>query len=141
MAHSLPLRRCAEQALGQGATALRVDLSHCSHMDSTFLGTLLTLQRLVAGQGQCAFALVAPSTQCRCVLRQMGVESIFAVVPAEEPAPETWDELPCALDDCQGIQQNVVQAHQELAKVEGPAAESIRAVVRCMARAQEEKRS
>ena len=43
MGHSLPLRHAAEDALADGANVVRVDLSGCEHVDSTFVGTLLVL--------------------------------------------------------------------------------------------------
>lgn len=137
MAHSLPLRRFVEQALGHGAVRVRGDLSRCTYMDSTFVGTLLTLQRFVADRGLNAFALVSPSSQCGGLLKQMGLEGFFPVVPAEEDFPQAWVELSCAVDDCQRLQQNVVQAHQELAGIEGPAGESFREVARCLRQAQD----
>jgi len=44
-AHGMALRGYAEQAFAAGATGLRIDLRHCTYMDSTFLGTLLFLKR------------------------------------------------------------------------------------------------
>src|SRR5436309_2251239 len=73
MANSLPLRRLAEQALAGGATALRVDLRRCTHMDSTFLGTLLQLKR-AAGRKGASLVLVSPSPECHELLRQMALE-------------------------------------------------------------------
>src|SRR5262245_17313938 len=44
---SLPMRRLAERGIEAGITLLRIDLRECTYMDSTFLGTLLTLKKLV----------------------------------------------------------------------------------------------
>src|SRR5436305_12510514 len=89
MHHSPAVRRYAEQNLTVGTTALSVDLRRCSHMDSTFLGTLLFLKRLVERCDEGTFALISPSPQCRQLLREMGLEKIFAVVDGEELAPDT----------------------------------------------------
>src|SRR3977135_3740016 len=78
MHHSPAVRRYAEQSLTVGTTALSVDLRRCTHMDSTFLGTLLVLKRLVERREEGTFVLTSPSAQCRQLLREMGLEKIFA---------------------------------------------------------------
>src|SRR4051794_12764395 len=90
MPHSLPPRRLAEQRLAGGVTAIRVDLRHCTYMDSTFMGTLLFLKRAVDRRGQGEFALLSPSPECGKLFRQMGLDAVYPVVTAEEPAPDTW---------------------------------------------------
>ena len=134
MAHSLPLRRFAEQNLAEGVSAIRVDLRHCIYMDSTFLGTLLFLKRAVDRRGQGEFALLSPSPECRRLFQQMGLDTIYPVVTAEEPAADTWTELTGGTEDVPALQHNVVQAHQELAGLPGPSGEAFRAVVRCLER-------
>jgi len=141
MTHSLPLRRYAEQGLAGGATALRVELRYCVYMDSTFLGTLLNLKRARGREGPVDFALVCPSPECCRLLHQTGVDDVFPVVTAEGLSATAWTELPCALEDVNACKRNVVQAHQELAGVPGPAAEPFRAVARCLAEAEERERS
>jgi len=126
MHHSPAVRRYAEQSLTVDTTALSVDLRHCIYMDSTFLGTLLFLKRLVERREEGAFALISPSPQCRQLLREMGLEKIFTVVDAEEPAPNVWTELKSGPGDLITFKRNVVQAHQELGRLEGPAGETFR---------------
>jgi anti-anti-sigma factor len=132
MVQSQPLRRFAEQCLADGARCFRIDLRHCSHMDSTFLGTLLCLKRSIDGRGRGELTLVSPSELCRRILEQMGLDGVFPTATAEEPAAE-GAELPSDLQDACGFKRNVLQAHQELASLPGPAGEPFRAVVRCLA--------
>jgi anti-anti-sigma factor len=126
MHHSPAVRRFAEQHLTGEALALYVDLRHCTHMDSTFLGTLLFLKRLVEHRPGGTFALLSPSPQCRQLLQQMGLEKIFAILSMEEPAPGVWTELPSGPKDLTGFKRNVVQAHQELGQLDGPAGATFR---------------
>jgi anti-anti-sigma regulatory factor len=119
MAHGLPLRQYAEASLDQGATVLRVDLQHCDYMDSTFLGTLVCLSRKF---GRCTpegFGLVNPSARCRELLAKMKLDAVLPVRAADLPRG-SWTELPSDKDD-EGFQSCVVQAHQALASVPGPA--------------------
>ena len=128
----LPLRRSAEQALAAGAGALRFDLRRCTHMDSTFLGTLLCLKRRLE-QGGGELVLISPSPQCCRVLQQMGVEGLFPVRQEEEPATDDWTELCGDMQDVEGFRCNVAHAHEELASLEGPAGAQFREVVRSLA--------
>jgi anti-anti-sigma factor len=132
MGDGLALRRAAEQALAEGASTLRLDLRRCTYMDSTFLGTLHVLLRAFDPQGRGHFALVSPSPQCDRLLLQMGLADFFPVVAAEEPDVSAWAVLPCAWTDAGAFQDQVVEAHRELASLEGPAGEPFRAVVRCL---------
>src|SRR4051812_3280366 len=42
-----PVRQIVDEALENGVSAIRVDLRHCDYMDSTFIGTLLILRRMM----------------------------------------------------------------------------------------------
>jgi anti-sigma B factor antagonist len=137
MALSPGVRRCADQGLARGVAVLRVDLRHCSYMDSTFLGTLLCLQRGLAGRGRGEVVLVSPSPEISRLFQQMGVDDLFPVRVEEESREGDWKELgtgPEDLPTCKGL---VVQAHQELATLPGPAGETFRQVVRTLAKAEE----
>jgi len=134
MHHGLPLRRAAEQALLQGAMAVRVDLHLCNYMDSTFLGTLLFLLRAAACRGIPDFALVAPSPACRQLIQQMGLEDVYPIAPGEAPPDAGWTELPVAQPGTESFNRNVARAHQELANVPGPAAAQFQRVADCLAK-------
>jgi anti-anti-sigma factor len=132
MPQGLALRRFAEQCLAANMTVFRIDLRLCTYMDSTFLGTLLFLHRTIARGGEGALFLVAPSPQCAQLLRQMGLDNVFATARATEPATGTWTELSGAPDDAEAFKRTVVQAHEELATLPGAAGEAFRAVTRCL---------
>jgi anti-anti-sigma regulatory factor len=131
MTHALPIRRLAEQGLACGATQLRIDLRHCTYMDSTFLGTLIVLLKAVFARGRRdGFALVCPSAACCKLLQQMGVDDLFPRVTAEEVDATAWTPLGGEMDDVQSFKCNVVQAHVELANQPGPAAQTFGPIAR-----------
>ncbi|MGE0824344.1 MAG: STAS domain-containing protein [Candidatus Binatia bacterium] len=127
------VRRYAEQSLSAGPTVLSVDLRHCIHMDSTFLGTLLFLKRLVERREESSFALLSPSPRCRQLLQEMGMEKIFVIEDVEELPPDIWTELESGSENVTAFKRNVVQAHQELGRLDGPAGETFRALATEMA--------
>jgi anti-anti-sigma factor len=130
MTHGLPVRRLAERALERGATHLRFDLRDCTYMDSTFLGTLLTLKKAVDRTGG-RLTLLTPSTACVKILHQMGLTDVLPAQAEDADPQASWAELVCETND-PAFRRNVVQAHEELAALPGPAGEQFKAVIRCM---------
>lgn len=131
-AHQCPaFRRFAEEALSGHARRLQVDLSECEYFDSTFLGTLLHLRKTPGQDGGSMLTLVAPSEQCLQILGRMGARSLFRIDnggPVDDS--QQWHILPeeqpgqCGFD----FKKNVVDAHQELAKVDGPMQDKYRMI-------------
>jgi anti-anti-sigma factor len=132
MNQSLTFRTFAEQCLAEGATVIQVDLSRCTFMDSTFVGTLLYLKRAAHKKDHGEFFLLAPSPQCVKLIKQMGAEGVFPTTATVAPAGCVWCDLPSDVKDLPAFRLNVLQAHRELANLEGPAAGSFREVVRCL---------
>jgi anti-anti-sigma factor len=116
--HSLPLRRCADRSLDRGATELRIDLRGCTYMDSTFLGTLLFLQRKTQERKQARMVLISPSLACRQLLRQMDLEGFFAAEEQPSEPVNGWVELD-GDQETEWTKQSILQAHQELARTVG----------------------
>lgn len=139
--HSLGLRRCAEQHLADGASALEVDLHECEYLDSTFLGTLVALRRSAQRAGACRFQLVAPSPACQKLLHQMALDRLFTITCEAAADAGLWTEVAAEADDVRAFQRNVVEAHQELAGLEGPAGTAFRAVASSLAQALEDDKS
>jgi anti-sigma B factor antagonist len=143
MNQSMPLRRCVEGFLDRGVRRVRVDLRDCTYMDSTFLGTLLTLKKTAANRstlgGKVELALNAPSTACARILHQMGLDGFLPTQEAELEQTGEWTQLVCEPDDAHSFRRNIAQAHEELASLPGPAGEQFKAVVRCMNQADKDK--
>jgi anti-anti-sigma factor len=140
MTQSFPMRRFAERCVASGTRIIRVDLRHCAYMDSTFLGSLLALRGAVTQREAGEMVLVSPSGPCSRLLEQMGILDMFTVVHEEEGATSDWVELPCDTGDLSSFKRNIVQAHEELAKVPGATGEEFRKVVQCMNEAEKTSR-
>lgn len=130
--NSLPMRLHAERALAAGTTIVRVDLRDCSYMDSTFLGTLLTLKKAVDKKGQ--FQLISPSVGCQKLFNQMGLTGMFAT-QVEDPVADTiWTDLATEQDQ-NSLKRNCATAHEALADLPGEAGKQFEQVARCLAQA------
>ena len=110
-------------------------------MDSTFLGTLLTLRKTLTQRCGSELILIAPSLACTRILQQMGLADVFPPQAIEPAADAVWTELANEGNDPNSFKRNVAQAHEELASLPGPAGEQFKAVVRCMTKAESEKPS
>lgn len=121
-------RRFVEDCLSQGAPEVQLDLADCSHIDSTFLGTLLALKRLAdRRRPPCRLTVRGLSLPCRQVLRQAGLDQLF---PSAEGAPATceWTPVPAQRGATGELQEQMVVAHQALAQLPGPAGEQFRPI-------------
>jgi len=135
---STAVRLFAEKCLETDRVEIRFHLGDCTYMDSTFLGTLLCLSRLLARLGKGMLSLISPSAECQRLLEQMGIREMLPAVDAPEALEGPWiplsDEI-CNLDsshlDSSHLDSHfrtVVEAHQELASLPGPAGEQFKAV-------------
>jgi anti-anti-sigma factor len=131
MAYGLPVRRLAERAIEGGAARVHFDLRDCTHMDSTMIGTMLTIQKTLERAGG-KLTLLAPSVACSRILEQMGLADHLATRSAEADPAGPWADLASGADDAGSFKRNVVQAHEELAALPGKAGEQFKAVIRCM---------
>jgi anti-anti-sigma factor len=133
MYQSPAVRKFAEESLPGGVRSLRMDLRRCTHLDSTFLGTLLCLKRTFLDHRRGEFALVSPSSECRQLLHQMGLDDIFPVLETEEPRGSAWTILADDAQDVHAFRQNVVRAHEALAQLGASQREQFGAVAACLA--------
>lgn len=128
MRESATVAAFAEHCLAAGATRVRVDLSRCVYLDSTFLGTLLSVKRSIGRLSEGSFALLAPTAECRELLQRMKLDQVFPIEDARLAEPSDWTNLPCQAPEGDRFETNVITAHQELANVEGPCGAAFRAL-------------
>jgi anti-anti-sigma factor len=128
---SCAVRKFVEKQLQQGGLCL--DLGTCDYMDSTFLGTLLGLQRSGARRGAGRLLLVSVSPECVHLFQQMGVERLFPLVARQESTTGEWNPLPEDSADAGGRKVTVLKAHQELAQLPGAAGAQFRPVAALLA--------
>lgn len=82
---SASLRTAVNDALADGNTTVLVDLSGVTFVDSTGLGSLVTLHQSSARHGA-VVALVAPSESVQHVLRLLGVDDVVPTYAAAQHA-------------------------------------------------------
>lgn len=126
------LRAYCESRLDADHPTLFVDLHECEHFDSTFLGTLLCLQKLYGRPGGHSVVLVSPSDTCEQTLRRMSAHLLFPFETHERPDESRWEQI--AGEGCNRaaleFQQQVVDAHNQLAAVPGALGDLYRPIAR-----------
>jgi anti-anti-sigma regulatory factor len=119
------LRSFCEAALPAERPTLYVHLQDCEHFDSTFLGTLLCLQKLHGTAGGETVVIVSPSETCEQALRRMSAHLLFPFESRELPDEIEWTQIAGDGTDRSSLefQKQVVDSHNELAAVPGPVGE------------------
>ena len=116
------LRSFCESELSSSRTTLYVDLHGCEHFDSTFLGTLLCLQKVHGKAGGQSVVLVTPAESCHQALKRMGAHLLFPIQAVDPPDQAEWTVISGTQTsrDSQEFRRQVVDAHSQLAAVPGP---------------------
>jgi anti-anti-sigma factor len=135
MLESPAVRETATERLSSGPCALRIDLRDCTMMDSTFSGTLLSLKRQLDKVGG-TLTLVSPSPKVVELLQQMGLENFYPV-DVSERVDGTWSDILVSSTNVERLKRMIVDAHDELARVPGPSADTFRTVVEELRRSDE----
>lgn len=84
---SRELRRRVESCLHEGHTAVVIDITELTHMDSSGLAALISAHQLTQ-QRQGQLALVVGTDHVRRTLEVRGVDRLFAIYPTRDEGIE-----------------------------------------------------
>lgn len=126
MLESPAVEALVESQQARGVRDVRVDLRDCTTLDSTFSGTLLWLSRQLDAKGG-KVTLVSPSARVVDLLREMGIDDFYPVERTPR-AEGPWVEVEPEHPEAERLRTVVLDAHEELARVPGPAAKTFRDV-------------
>lgn len=128
MTESPAVKETASERLARGVREVRIDLRDCTMIDSTFSGTLLALERMLVRVGG-TLTLVSPSPKVVELLHQMGIEDFYRIERTERPEHrDGWVPIAPVGRGIEKLRRAVIDAHDELARVPGPQAETFRGV-------------
>ena len=110
----------AAKPLEQPGTKVVVDLWACDHLDSTFLGCLVDMQRRVGRTNPPRFSVSAPPEKVRKLLGATRLD-VFIQTTAETPTLIS-DYVTLTASDPAGpdVMRHVMQCHRLLAELGGP---------------------
>jgi anti-anti-sigma factor len=126
MMESTAVSDLSGEQIAHGVRTVRIDLRDCTTMDSTFTGMLLALKRQLESAGG-ELKLVSPSDRVREELEQMGVDDFYTVERADrDDGP--WSVVVPSRARTERLKKIVIEAHDELAQLPGPAGRAFRSV-------------
>lgn len=105
---------------GDDKAAVVLDVSACTYVDSTFLGTLMDLFRTAGGSGGGRFAIAAPPEHRKKLL---GVARLDTFIPGIDVAPAAVGSavaVPTPEASPREILTHIMECHQKLAEVDCP---------------------
>lgn len=130
--HSPAVRAFARYWLRDRGGTLLLDLSKCRHMDSTFIGTLLCLQRQIGDVGRGRLRVINPSEDSRRLLREMGVADLFELAEGESPPEGEWTPLDPDTGGSSQVRACALEAHHTLAGLAGTAGNVFARIAECL---------
>ena len=116
MRTSLALRRFADGLIDHEDCDLVVDLSHCEYLDSTFLGCLVDLYKLIGRESPGRFRIAADEERTRSLL-------VSTHLPIDGVSPKLISEcLSIKLEkvELHNLGRHVMECHRRLAEIGGP---------------------
>jgi anti-anti-sigma regulatory factor len=135
MRHSVVVRHTAEHVIGDEHRPLVLDLSGCTHADSTFLGDLIGLNKEYGTGEPPRLSIAAPSKAC---MEAFVVNHLDTMLHISDRAPEASDAgVTLAVPEVplRELGEHVLHAHENLAEENVPNAKAYRAIVERIARA------
>lgn len=131
------LRKVGDEGIAAGSMLIVIDLSGCTGMDSTFMGTLAGIGRRLSSLGG-QLQIADPGEKCRGQLESMGLDNLLEI----EPPVAIWrgkmeacrlQLLPVDEDGVvlKGLEQaqHVLNAHIVLSDISESNAEKFKGVV------------
>ncbi len=112
------LRDFVTHLAGQAVTDIRIDLSDCDWLDSTFSGTLVGLTLQSQPCDHPPIHLNRPSESCLGNLRQMHLDKLFEIDSLPPPASNEWQPLAAESVAKDSLNDAIVQAHEDLASAD-----------------------
>ncbi len=122
--YAVPLRDIARKP--EIVRSIRIDLTHCQAMDSTFMG-VLTMLSVALRRSQISVELCNASEHLLGSLRGLGVQKLFTFTTAEV---STRDAAAAEAATSQlSVAETVVEAHKELAAADSANVEKFASVI------------
>ena len=126
MRESRPAAEFVSQSLAASpAPTIVVDASACDHLDSTFLGCLVEMQRRAkstAAQGVSGprFVVSAPPEKVKKLLSPTKLDVVLKLTAQPPQLAGEWVDLPAADPAGPDVARHVMECHRRLAELGGP---------------------
>ncbi len=131
------MKSFGESRVSEGESLLVVDLTSCSGMDSTFMGTLAGMATRLATKDGGALQIAGADERNRRSLEDLGLDFLMQINPDAGPWQGQLDEIrsclqPAQLNESLNQRQraeHVLQAHEKLSEINDKNAREFNQVV------------
>ncbi len=118
MADALPFWDFAEQEFGGGTEAFAVDLSACTGMDSTFMGTLVRVALELGELERGKLTVLNASKTCTSLLEMVGADKFLEMADLALEADLEMERLPARRGSVDDRLQVIRRAHERLVEID-----------------------
>lgn len=122
------LKQCFQLCLEEQRRSFGLDLSHCTYMDSTFLGVLAGLGARVKAGSRSPIQLLNPTERARGMLENLGIDHLFEVIHSDPPSVLFTDVKGNSLSK-DAKSHEMLEAHEKLVELSQGNAERFHDVV------------
>ena len=135
MGESPAAHEFADRTMRDGTGALHVDVSDCTYLDSTFLGSLLDLHRRHGKARPAKMTIVATPEARKRLFEATHLHTVFNFADSAPGPIDAWVDLPCLATRTPGdVARHVMECHRRLAEIDGPNQASFAAVAQQLER-------
>jgi anti-anti-sigma factor len=113
-----------ERCLGEETSMVVVSLSGCDYLDSTFLGTLISLHRQYNSTGKARLQIDAPAELRNGLLHTGNLDQLLTFANERPRVVGTMAEVEITRPGKDEIAESVEQAHRLLAELDGADSEA-----------------
>lgn len=127
---SPPLKNFGENIIPGTFTKITFDMSECSWMDSTFMGTLAMLG-LRANKAGISIEMHNMGQKNKDLVRDLGIDGLFKFEDDTETSPNltNWTNLTSSQPSQQSTAETILAAHETLAQVDDSNAQKFGKVI------------
>ncbi len=122
------LKQYLLECLEQNKTLFQIDLTSCTYMDSTFLGTLAGLSSKVRARASTLIQILNPTDRIMVMLENLGIESLFQIT-RQTVQPGNMLELEAGQVSKEAKSQEMLEAHEKLSEISPANAAKFRDIV------------
>lgn len=118
MADALPFWDFATQELGSGAEAFAIDMSACTGMDSTFMGTLVAVALELSELERGKLTVLRPSEACVSLLQMVGADKFVETTDLGLEPDLEMERLPNSRGSMEARLRLIRRAHEHLVEID-----------------------
>lgn len=130
MRESNAFQKLAEDVLTTDNRSVVLDLSVCSYLDSTFLGSIAILHRRFGQAKDPRFMIYATRSLCQSLFGPTHLDALVAIIEQPPSTIGDYEEVEIKDDTAPSLGRHVMHCHRGLAELDTPHQQEFAAIAR-----------